>query len=493
MVRKLCLCVLTMGLVLSPAVSADSIEAELQELKSKIAELEQLKARVQELEQRVNEVPDEPRPPAEEELSLDEIVAAMRQEEPEPAPTPSPTLAAPSTGLHGGLQSFNPDISVIFNALYHNDTYGDGIGSIFDSIDGFEARDAQDFDKGFQIEEIELFIEAEIDPFFAGYVNFIFTEDNVELEEAVVRTTSLPYGLELKGGKFFSDFSRANWMHPHDWDFADRPLTSNLFFGEDGLNQTGVQVSWLAPTDFHLLLGAEFLQGDNDDMYQYFGPGDSDGVLSRHSGPRTMVQWAKYSPYLEGDHEAQIGVFHGYGRHQDEWDFAPDITGWTQGHSRFLGTDFVYKYDAPYAHGHGNVTLQGEYIYRKRDTDLRGYSGDGGPGDLSLLGNSRVDEQDGYYLQGIYGFAPQWRTGLRWEQVGLLNRSRVPNPQDERNKSHGNSRRLTAMVDFTPSDFARFRLQGSRGDYQIDGSREDVYQVMFQMIFSLGAHGAHKF
>lgn len=481
MVRTFCFGCVVLCLVLGSTASAGSIEAELEALKAKIAELEQLKVRVAELEQQVKETRQAPAaaPIVEEEPSLDDILAAMRTEQDD---THVPA-ATSQFDLFAGLQSFNPDISVVFNALYHTDNSSGGIGGIFESVDGFQARDAQAFDKGFQIEEIELYMSAEIDPFFSGYFNFIFTEDNVELEEAVIQTTSLPYGLGLKGGKFFSEFSRANWMHPHDWDFADRPLTSNLFFGEDGLNQTGVQVSWLTPTDFNLLLGAEFLQGDNDDMFQPIG---SDFGLPDRSGPRLMVQWAKYSPDLPGDHDAQIGIFHGFGRHQDEW-AAPNGDAWSDGHSRFMGTDFVYKYDDPRALGHGNFTLQGEYIYRKRDTDLRAVED---AADAGLIGNSLIDKQDGYYLQGIYGFAPQWRTGLRWEQVGLLNRSVFP---DGSRQGYGDSRRLSAMVDFTPSDFSRFRLQLSRGDYMIEGNREEVYQAMFQMIFSLGVHGAHKF
>ena len=446
-------------------------------MKAKIAELEQLKERVAELEQKIRQ-PDQSAEPAAEEASLDAILAAMRQEQTETIPSPSRPF-----DLHGSLQSFNPDISLIFSGLYHGDSRSGGIESILDDVDGFKTRDVGAFDKGFQIQEIELFLSAPIDPFFFGYANLVFDEDGAELEEAVVRTTSLPWGLEVKGGKFFSDFSRANWMHPHDWDFADRPLTSNLFFGEAGLNQAGVQVSWLAPTDFKLLLGAEFLQGNNDDMFNYIGRENGNG-LDNHAGPRLTVQWAKYSPNLPNNHDAQIGVFHGYGRHQDEW----EDRGWLDGYSQFAGADFVYKYDAPYALGYQNFTLQGEYIYRQRDTDLKGVIDSVADG--AFIGNSRVDKQDGYYLQGVYGFAPQWRTGLRWEQVGLLNRSRFP---DGSRESYGDSRRLSAMVDYTPSDFSRFRLQLSRGEYQIDGSREEVYQAMFQVIFSLGVHGAHKF
>ena len=409
--------------------------------------------------------------------SLRDVLSEIRQD----APRPSTTR---QFDLRSGIQSFNPDISLIISGLYYGDSNSRGIDDIFSSIDGFQAQDAEVFDKGFQIQEVELFLSAAVDPYLSAYSTIVFDEDGAELEEAAVQTTSLPYGLGLKGGKFLSEFSRSNWMHPHDWDFVDRPLVSNLIFGEDGLNQTGLQLSWLAPTDFQLLLGAEFLQGKNYDTFNHLGRDDSDGNLKDHSGPRLMVQWAKFSPYLSGDHETQLGVFHGIGRHQDQWENGAG-SGWLDGYSRFFGPEFVYKYDAPYAYGQHNLAIQGEYIFRRRDLDLDAYDADPG-----LIGNSRVDQQDGYYLQATYGIAPRWRAGLRWDQVGLSNRSRFP---DNSRESYRNSHRLATMIDFSPTEFSRFRVQLSRGEYRADGSNEEVYQVMGQMIIALGAHGAHKF
>jgi hypothetical protein len=51
-------------------------------------------------------------------------------------------------------------------------------------------------------------------------------------------------------------------------------------------------------------------------------------------------------------------------------------------------------------------------------------------------------------------------------------------------------KRWSAMVDWNPSEFSRIRLQ-----YNNDRSRQDItdHQVFLQCIFSLGAHGAHRF
>ena len=394
-------------------------------------------------------------------------------------------VVAPSSGLASAIQSFNPDISVVIDSMVHSDDARRGIGRILEGTDGFgPVREPGGFDDGFNLREAELFLSSTVDPYFKAYTSIVVTEDEAVLEEAVVQTTGLPYGLQLKGGKFLSEFSRSNSQHPHDWDFVDRPLVSGLIFGDGGLVEKGAQLSWLAPTPFHLLLGTEVLQGENENMFGYLGRDDSDNALRDHGGPRLWLQWAKFSPRLPGHHETQFGLFHGYGRHQDEWDDGIN-DGWFDGHSRFLGTDFVYKYDAPYAYGKGDVTVQGEYIYREKDLNLK--ASQSSP---ALVGNSRLDQQDGLYLQGTYGFAPRWRAGLRWDHVGLTNRSRLP---DRTTQRFGETHRLSAMVDFSPTEFSRLRLQVNRGEYFVDGDREDVYQVFFQALFTLGAHGAHKF
>jgi hypothetical protein len=49
--------------------------------------------------------------------------------------------------------------------------------------------------------------------------------------------------------------------------------------------------------------------------------------------------------------------------------------------------------------------------------------------------------------------------------------------------------RVSAMTDFSNSEFSRLRLQVSRDD---SGPSTDD-QVVLQYIMSLGAHGAHRF
>ncbi len=81
-------------------------------------------------------------------------------------------------------------------------------------------------------------------------------EGEIGVEEAFARTTSLPAGFAVKGGRFFSGFGYLNEIHAHAWDFVDQPLVYQAFYGGQ-YGQDGVQVKWLAPTDLFLEFGAE--------------------------------------------------------------------------------------------------------------------------------------------------------------------------------------------------------------------------------------------
>jgi len=303
------------------------------------------------------------------------------------------------------------------------------------------------------------------------------------MEEAVIQTTSLPAGLQIKAGKFFSDFGRMNAQHSHQWDFVDQPLVYKLLFGDHGLNEKGAQLSWLAPTRHHLLFGVEALQGENELLANNIG-GDH---LPRREGPRLWGEWVKFSPNLGNEHGLQLGTFYGHGAHQEAHDADDNgvMDHWLNGHSGFWGASAVYKYDVAKPHGEGDILLQTEYVMRKKNLTVKDH-------DLSpaMIGRDRTDQQDGFYAQGLYGFLPRWRAGVRWDHVGLTNKGELPDGTVER---FGDSARYAAMIDFSPTEFSRLRLQVSKGDYATSDGREDVVEVFLQFVISLGTHGAHKF
>ena len=389
--------------------------------------------------------------------------------------------------------TLNPAISVVIDGAYYRSFGDEPAAHLREEMEGFghvhDGHHDEGFTDGFNLRAIEIMFAADVDPYFKAWAIVEVGEHEAELEEAVVLTTSLPLGLQVKAGQFFSDISRQNAMHAHEWNFADMPLIHELLLGDHGLNERGVQVSWLAPTPFFMMLGFEALQGRNENLFAHLA--DEDDPLPEHRGPRVLLGWAKLAPMLRGPHAFQLGLFAGRGVHQ-EAHLGPEGNAdpgshWLDGHQWLAGADVVYRYTPATAYGHRWLTLEGGYLYREKDVELIAHNN---PARAPVIGNRATARQDGFYVQGTYGFLPRWRLGLRGEMVGLINEERSPRG---RFGEHGASSRVSAMVDWTLTEFSRLRFQVNHGRYETHEGREEATEGFLQAVFSLGAHGAHRF
>ena len=134
------------------------------------------------------------------------------------------------------------------------------------------------------------------------------------------------------------------------------------------------------------------------------------------------------------------------------------------GSTRVWIADAVWKW-AP----NGNATrtnfkLQGEYLRSTRSGSL---VYDVGGADHAPTPIARA--QSGWYLQGVYQFMPRWRVGAahraaRLRHARLRHRTRRCSPA-----TATGPRKNTLMLDFSPSEFSRVRLQLAR-DRARDGS-----------------------
>ena len=144
--------------------------------------------------------------------------------------------------------------------------------------------------------------------------------------------------------------------------------------------------------------------------------------------------------------------------------------------------DFVWKTD--FSSGR-KLILQGEYFLRDEDGQVT-FTEDG---DIALFNYN--GEQTGWYAQGVFQFAPQWRTGIRYDRLDANNKlamiSNATAESDEEvfeesgfESSDHDPDRWTVMLDWTPSEFSRVRMQ-----YAHDNSREESDdQIMIQYIMS---------
>lgn len=388
------------------------------------------------------------------------------------------------------VRGLDLDASVVIDTFYYHDDSKEGMSHLKNEISGLgHSHGAEsehhhaEVENGFNLRHVELGLSAAVDPYFRSWTTLAVEDGESEIEEAVIQTTCLPWGFTLSGGKLLSGIGRMNRQHSHNWDFFDQPLVYELLLGPHGLQEKGAQLTWLAPMPFYLLFGAESFNGENEKMFQKV---DAEEVPEK-DGPRLWTGFLKIGPQLGPRHGAQIGFSYAEGYHQEVHDGNADGNDdhWLHGKSRLYGADFVYKFNAQQAHGWGDVVLQGEYFFRKKDLDVEAH-------ELvpAFIGRSRVDEQDGYYVQALYGLFPRWRTGLRWEQVGVTNDVKLP---DLSKNTFDESDRISAMLDWKLSEFSLIRAQCAHSELELTDDSESVWEWIIQWQVNFGKHAAHEF
>src|SRR5204862_210921 len=157
--------------------------------------------------------------------------------------------------------------------------FNPAIGLILDSAFSYRQHDGNNFD----FRAAELGLSASIDPFARAYALFTGSPDGFSVEEAAIVTTSLPYNLTVKGGRFFADFGRLSHFHDHALPFVNRPIVLDRFVGVETRGD-GVVVRVLARTDRYATLTRRFYRWFLFDYAQ-----DID---------RAVGDTKAYSPYL---------------------------------------------------------------------------------------------------------------------------------------------------------------------------------------------------
>jgi hypothetical protein len=407
-------------------------------------------------------------------------VATAQAAAPAPAAAPEPVAASnpPSS-----ISAFNPAIGVVLD--------GKGMASSRNpnnwKLPGFALGDqAKPPPRGPSIGESEINLQANVDQALFANLTVAFENDNsVSIEEAFVQPTALPWNFTTKFGRFFSGIGYLNEQHAHTWDFADAPLPYLAFlngqYGDDG-----VQLRWLAPTNQFLEFGGEVLRGasfPSNSVSEALSSNHNDGVGAWSAFVHTGDDIGDSASY-------SVGLSY-LGSHAKNRATTP--VGGQSGSDMFTGTDHTVIVDGVYKWApNGNfaqtyVKLQSELFLRKEQGNFTALNFPGAAG-TSTTKNFASDWQNGFYVQGVYQFMPFWRVGVRYDQVSApsLGPSFAGTTLDSQNLT---PRRYSAMVDYSTSEFGRFRLQYNRDE----GRPAPDNQFILQYTVSLGAHGAHQY
>jgi hypothetical protein len=382
---------------------------------------------------------------------------------------------------------FIPDISFIVDGSYAGRNVNDETFGKLTVPELIPSGTSQP-NRGFNLNYGEMSLYSPVDPYFDLTATIPFSESGVELEEAYFRTRALPWSFQIKGGKFRSSFGRLNVQHAHVWDFADAPLVNRAFFGEEGLVEKGVQINWLAPTPYYLLVGGEILQGENTAS---FGTStinmQKNGVSfvkDSAQQPNLFLSFLKSSVDI-GSLSLLGGLSYAQGQTRQNLSNGSG-SQMAYGDTKIYGLDLTAKY---FIDSYRYISWQNEFMFRQMNLNVGTNPAPDDPSQaLRIYGKELT--QSGFYSQLVYRFAQRWRIGARYDLFTqndvYINgqKQSLPNDLD----------RISAMLEFKPSEFSTLRLQFNRDNSLFNGTdREPVNGVFLQFNMAIGTHGAHAY
>jgi len=404
--------------------------------------------------------------------TTDTSVVTSTSETPPITPAGS-SLTAPIT-IGGGKNYMNISLDGLFALAYSSAA----------DLHNIEVGDHDPQQRGFNARNTELAFDGAVDPYFEGFANIVFKLDNdneteVEVEEAFMQTTNLPYNLQLKAGQFFAAFGRLNPVHPHAWEFVDTPLVNGLFLGPDGLRGVGAQTSWTLPLPWYSQLIFASQNGRGSTGFSFRNPGEDGMFFDRITTDREArgLQDFVWIPRFENSFNLSdtqtvlAGVSGAFGSNE---------TG-ANSRTQIYGADLLYKWKSSHAEGgFPFLKWQTEFMYRR-------FQAGHGADDSFPVAETFHDW--GMYSQVLWGFKKGWVAGIRGDYVHMQD-SMFTDDLDRQSRW-----RLSANLTWYPTEFSKVRLQYNQ-DFLEENfflSGRQVESIFLQWEFILGAHGAHKF
>src|SRR6185436_1981394 len=243
--------------------------------------------------------------------------------------------ASPPVVQQRTAPSANPSISVIGDFLAH--------------YTSTERRHLN-----FNLEETEFSFQSTVDPYAKADFFYSVSRDaetgkfSGEIEEGYLTTLSLPAHLQLKAGKFKQALGRVNTVHSHALPFIDMPDAYVNYFGEEGLNDEGLSLSWLVPN-------AKFFQELTVELTD--GPRESPSFIYSSRTHFLMLAHLKNFWDLNQNTTLELGVTEISGKNESA--FTTNITA----------ADLTYKWKPLRMNTYKSFTWQSEFFYSQARSD----------------------------------------------------------------------------------------------------------------------------
>ncbi|HEX9821678.1 MAG TPA: hypothetical protein VGD07_18920 [Methylomirabilota bacterium] len=340
---------------------------------------------------------------------------------------------------------------------------GDFVGNITQrNVEKAQAGTFAGRENRFFPREVELMFFGQIDPYARGEVRIEAAEEfedgerelHLGLAEAHLTLLTLPFGTQARLGFMRNRFGLLNERHREALPQIDQPNVLTRFIGEEGLRESGAELTWVAPLPFYLEALVGVFNGDNEEAF------------GRASLKAPLVTGRLRTFFELGDTGAlQLGLSGATGETEE------------RRRSTLAGVDAKYKL-TPEGWRHALLTVAGEALYLDRRLDVFDDEG---------VGERRTRERFGWYAYAEVQPWRRWLAGVRYDSTQF--------PVDP-----GREWAVQPYVAFLPSEFLRFRLAYKHTDrsHRVTGpddrgSARVFDEILFQATFFLGAHPAHAF
>jgi hypothetical protein len=426
-----CTCVL-LGSLLPLAALAQPAPPDNAELRARVQTLEE---QVRALRRELDEMRTAGQGKGGQAMVSEAMPAATAAKPPSAASAPvreEPPVTAPPQIATSGAKLFNPNIGIIGNFVA---ALGRPAGSPYIAPT-----------PSLSLQESEASFQEVIDPYARADFFLAFGEEGVEVEEGYVTFLNLPGDLLLKAGKMRATFGRLNAFHNHTLPWVDRPLVMyNLLGGstndpDTGIKDAGVSVSRIVPAGGAFVeLTGEVFRGTSGTLFK--------------ATERSDVSFVGHlRNYVDLNDATNLEIGGSYARGSNEFG-SLFIT-------QLYGTDVTLRWRPLSRAIYKSLALRTELIWSRRAEPVQ------------------IQRAFGYYVSADYQFARRWTAGLRYDW------SERANDADVTDKGR------SAVLTFRPSEFSQIRAQYRRTQFA-GASASD--ELLFQLLFALGAHGAHPF
>ena len=374
---------------------------------------------------------------------------------PEPLASPAPASPAPSSPAPPGLPAPGGDPAPANPAppdpaappggsvapAGSSKIFNPDISVVGNFVGAAGTNDSAFATPGLDLSEAEVSFQAVVDPYARADFFFAFSPEGAEVEEGYVTFPTLPGGVLLKVGKMRASFGKVNLMHGHLVRWIDRPLvTQDLLGGEEGISDAGLSVSRLFPNPLLFLEATAEVYAGNRGLFQAPTRGD-------------LAYVGRLRAYRDLSESTNLDVGASLARGHNSLEIVDATT-------RLLGVDATFRYKPLRRAIYQQILARTELVWSRRGQEA---------GDPTSFG---------LYVSGEYQLGRRWFAGARYD--------RSSRAEDASLRDKG----VALVLTYAPSEFSLVRGQYRHLKY---GDGLKASEVLFQFLFSIGAHGAHPF